>query len=173
VVTKNNAIYRMLVSNTGALFWSALPGLGTDIASGADGSLWVIGTNAVSGGGGVWLYTGGWAQPFGGGGTRIAVDPSGQPWLINSSHQIFCHNPSGWQLLPGAGSDIGVGANGEVWVIGATAVAGGYGIYRWSGTCDAAGTWTVIPGGAVAVSVGTDGLPFVVNNQGSIYERMF
>jgi Tectonin domain len=173
VVNKNNAIYRMLISNTGALFWSALPGLGSDIASGADGSLWVIGTNAVPGGGGVWLYTGSWVQPFGGGGTRIAVDPLGQPWVINSSHQIFCHNPSGWQLLPGAGIDVGVGANGEVWVIGTNAVPGGFGIFRWSGTCAAGGSWSLVPGGAVAISVGTDGLPFVVNNQGLIFERMF
>ena len=148
-------------------------GAGTDIASGADGSLWVIGTNPVSGGGGIWVYANPWVQPYGGGGKRIAVDPSGQPWIVNSNHQIFCHNMVGWVLIPGAANDIGVGANGEVWVIGTNAVGGGFGIYTWSGGCTAVGSWSEIPGGGVAISVGTDGLPFVVNSSGQIYERLF
>jgi hypothetical protein len=40
----------------------------------------------------------------------------------------------GWTLLPGLANDIGVGADGTVWVIGADAVPGGYGIHRWTGS---------------------------------------
>lgn len=173
IVNKSNSIYRLLFNNNGGIFWSQMPGAGTDIASGADGSLWVIGTNPVSGGGGIWVYANPWVQPYGGGGKRIAVDPSGQPWIVNSNHQIFCHNMVGWVLIPGAANDIGVGANGEVWVIGTNAVGGGFGIYTWSGGCTAVGSWSEIPGGGVAISVGTDGLPFVVNSSGQIYERLF
>jgi len=39
----------------------------------------------------------------------------------------------GWEQLPGLARDIGIGANGSVWVIGTNAVMGGYGIYQWDG----------------------------------------
>src|SRR5438105_2781316 len=35
--------------------------------------------------------------------------------------------------MPGMATDIGVGADGSVWVIGDNKVAGGFGIYRWNG----------------------------------------
>jgi hypothetical protein len=34
--------------------------------------------------------------------------------------------------LPGLGTDIGVGANGSVWIAGTNPVTGSYGIYRWN-----------------------------------------
>ncbi len=174
VVTKTNAIFRLLFGGSGALAWQQLAGAGTDIASGADGSLWIIGTNATGGSGGVWEFTGsGWQQPLGGAGGRIAVGPDGQPWIVNASHQIFCHSQTGWLQIPGAAHDVGIGADGVVWVIGTNPVGGGFGIYRWNGTCSPAGTFDSIPGGGVAISVGTDGLPFIVNSAGSIYERLF
>ena len=54
-----------------------------------------------------------------------------------------------WVQLPGAGNDIGVGANGTVWVIGTNAEAGGYGIYRMN----ASRNWDKIPGSAVRIDV--------------------
>ena len=34
----------------------------------------------------------------------------------------------GWELEPGAARDIGVGADGSVWVVGTGAVPGGFGM---------------------------------------------
>jgi hypothetical protein len=37
-----------------------------------------------------------------------------------------------WQQLPGAATDISVGADGSIWALGVTPVYGGYGIYHWN-----------------------------------------
>ena len=44
-----------------------------------------------------------------------------------------------WTQLPGAAIDIGAGANGALWIIGAPGHPGGYGIYRWEG-----GNWVQV-----------------------------
>ena len=55
------------------------PGAATKISEGADGSVWVIGTNAVPGGYGIYRWNGsGWAREPGGA-VAIAVAPDGTP----------------------------------------------------------------------------------------------
>ena len=105
-----------------------LPGSANDIGVGADGSVWVIGTNPTTGGFGIYRWTGVTWQAVDGGGTRIAVAPDGQPWVVNSSGLIFRRVGSTWQQLPGGATDIGIGADGSVWVVGLDA-----GIYQWNG----------------------------------------
>ena len=110
-----------------------VPGSATDIAVGANGSVWVVGTNPVAGGYGIYHWNGnGWAA-VAGGAVTIAVDPAGNPWVTNSAHHIYHHTSAGWALYPGSATDIAVGANGSVWVVGTNPVAGGYGIYQWNG----------------------------------------
>jgi hypothetical protein len=62
--------------------------------------------------------------------------------------------PLPFRLLPGSATDIAVGANGAVWVVGTNPTIGGYGIYRWNGD-----GWTRLPGGAVAIAVDATGNP--------------
>lgn len=69
-----------------------------------------------------------------------------------------------WQLLPGLATDIGVGARGDVWVIGIDRVEGGHSIYRWTG-----GNWQIVPGGAVRLDVDPQGTPWVVNSNNQIF----
>jgi beta-glucosidase-like glycosyl hydrolase len=147
--------------------WKSAPGLATNIATGADGSVWVIGTNPVSGGYGIyrWTVTGWAAVP--GGAVRIAVGPDGSPWVVNSAQRIYRRVGSSWVLYPGAAVDIAAGANGAVWVVGINPVPGGYGIYYWTGT-----GWAGVSGGAVAIAVGPDGSPWVVNSAQRIYRRV-
>jgi hypothetical protein len=57
-----------------------------------------------------------------------------------------------------------VGADGSLWVIGTNPVPGGYGLYRWTGTA-----WAGIPGGAVDITVGPVGRPWVINSSHQIY----
>ena len=63
--------------------------------------------------------------------------------------------------------DIGVGADGSVWVVGTNETGGGFGIYRWTGT-----EWSGIDGGGLAISVDPRGLPWVANAGGEIFERL-
>jgi hypothetical protein len=148
--------------------WHRFPvGTANDIGIGADGSVWIIGTGAVSGGYGIWRWKGksDWQQ-VDGGAVRIAVDPEGRPWIVNSKGSIFRRLNNKWQLLPGTARDIGISADGSLWVIGTGSVGGSYGIWRWNGY-----GWNAFDGGAVAISVDPKGIPWVVNSEGSIFRR--
>jgi hypothetical protein len=148
----------------GAQEWSQVNGAARDVGVGANGTVWVIGTNPVQGGYGIYRWTGsGWAG-IPGGATRIAVDPSGNALVVNNSNNIFRYTGSGWTLLDGAATDIGVGADGSVWVIGTNQVPGGYGIWRRTGN-----GWTAVPGGAVRITVDAAGKAWVVNNTNNIF----
>jgi hypothetical protein len=70
-----------------------------------------------------------------------------------------------WKLMPGLATDIGVGG-GSVWVTGNTGDSNGYSIFRWE-----RGNWQHIDGSAVAISVDSNGRPWVVNRHGDIFYR--
>jgi hypothetical protein len=147
-----------------APFFTLRPGLGVDVGVGSNGSVWVVGTNPVPGGYGIYRWTGsGWSS-VPGGALRIAVDPSGNPWVVNSVGQIYHWSGNNWSLFPRSAVDIGIGANGSVWVVGTNPVPGGYGIYRWTSS-----GWVTVLGGAVGISVGPSGNPWVVNSADHIY----
>ena len=147
--------------------WTLAPGSATGIATGAEGSVWAVGTRPAQGGYGVYRWgVPGWAA-VPGGAVTIAVGPDGSPWLVNSAHHIYHRVGSGWVLYPGLAVDIAVGANGAVWVVGTKSVQGGYGIYGWTGT-----GWAGVPGGAVTIAVGPDGSPWLVNSAHRIYHRV-
>lgn len=147
--------------------WDSLPGAASDIACGADGSLWVIGTNPVPGGCGIFQWSGGaWTQ-VDGGAVRIAVAPNGEPWVVNDANQIFRRSAGSWLLQPGAANDVGVGADGSVWVIGTNPLPGGFGIFRRTGS-----GWASIDGAATQIAVDSDGHPWVVNDSNEIYWRV-
>ena len=141
-----------------------LPGSAIDIGGGANGAVWVVGTNAVFGGRGIYRWAGGGWVPASGGAVRIAVASDGSPWVTNSSNQIFHMVGSGWVKYPGLAQDVAVGANGAVWVVGTTPVPGGYGIYRWQGSI-----WARVYGGAVRIAVAPDGTAWVTNSLNQIF----
>jgi dienelactone hydrolase len=140
------------------------PGFARDIAVGANGFVWVVGTNQVPGGYGLYRWNGDTWSGLAGGAVSISVDASGHPWVTNSADQIWRWNGAGWTLEPGFATDIAVGTNGSVWVVGTNKVPGGYGIYRWNGT-----SWVPQPGGAVTISVDPSGLPWVINSAHQIW----
>jgi outer membrane protein assembly factor BamB len=140
------------------------PGAATDIGVGANGSVWVVGTNPVGGGLGIWHWNGSsWAAVIGGG-IAIAVDPAGNPWLVNSAHRIYHWNGKRWILYPGTATDIGAGGNGSVWVVGTNPAGGGFGVWRWNGS-----GWSAAPGGAVRIAVDAAGHPWIANSTDDIY----
>jgi hypothetical protein len=76
--------------------------------------VWVIGTNPVAGGYGIYRWNGtGWSREPGGA-VAIAVEADGAPLVINSAHQIYECAGSGWLQRPGPARDIAAGADGSV-----------------------------------------------------------
>jgi Tectonin domain len=146
------------------LAWIQQPGAAIDIGIGLNGAVWVIGTDPVPGGYGVYYWNGSDWNSAGGGGVRIAVAPDGTPWVVSDVGNIYVLSGGNWQQLPGAATDIGVGTNGAVWAIGTDPVAGGYGIYYWNGS-----DWNSAGGGGVRIAVSHDGTPWVVNDVGNIF----
>jgi hypothetical protein len=152
-----------------AVVFTRRPGFARDITFGADGNpsddaMWIIGTNPVPGGYGIYRWNGtGWVlQP--GGAVTISVDASGVAWATNSADQIWAGRGGAWASRPGAATDIAVGADGSAWVVGTNQVPGGYGIYRWNGT-----GWVLQPGGAVTISVDPSGHAWVINSAHHIW----
>lgn len=155
VVNSSNTLFRF----DGTTF-QPIPGVtATDVGVGADGTAWVIGSQAVPGGFNILRRTGTTWTVVPGGALRIAVDPTGKAWVVNSTNTIFRHDGSNWVQVAGAAKDVGVGADGSVWITRADG-----GMDRWNGT-----GWTRKSGGAVQVAVGPDGNAWVVNGGNQIY----
>jgi hypothetical protein len=74
-----------------------------------------------------------------------------------------------WRWIPGGAYDVGAGASGAAWVIGAVPAygGGGYGIYQWTGS-----NWARSDGAAVRIAVDPAGAPWVVTVYGDIYRRV-
>jgi hypothetical protein len=151
--------------------WNQLPGFAKDIGVGADGSVWIIGTNPVGPGHnfGIHKWTGNNWVGVDGGGVRIAVDQSGNPWIVNADNEIFRRVDDNWNRLPGSAKDIGVGADGSVWIIGTNPIGtvDNFGIHRWTGS-----DWVGIEGGGVRIAVDQSGNPWIVNANGEIFQRV-
>ena len=158
-----------VVNQQGEIFqrsqnWIKLPGSAHDIGVG-NNEVWVVGSISVPGGYPIYHWNGRDWDSVSGGAVRIAVDPAGNPWVVNANAEIFRFDRGQWQRLPGAATDIAIGRDGSVWVIGVLSVAGGYGIYHWNG-----GDWDQVDGGAVRIAVDGAGNPWVVNNRGFIFK---
>ena len=144
-----------------------MPGVATDIGIGADGSVWIIGTNNL-GTAGFQIYNwdgSSWIANWGSG-VRISVDPTGIPWIVNATGEVWRHSNNdplsgSWILVPGTVSDIGIGGNGDVWAI---AINGW--VVKWNGY-----DWDTCNGVGVRIAVEEDGRPWVVDSTGAIYRH--
>jgi murein DD-endopeptidase MepM/ murein hydrolase activator NlpD len=135
------------------------------VGIGANGSVWVVGCDQVTGGFGIYNRQNNAWRKVPGGATKIAVDRNGNPVIANNSGTIFQGDQNGnWKALPGCARDIGVGANGSLWIVGCNAVPKGFGIYNWTGS-----SWRSVAGAATAISVMPDGRPAAVNASDEIY----
>ncbi|MBL7851678.1 MAG: hypothetical protein JNN04_12310 [Cyclobacteriaceae bacterium] len=165
IVNSAKDIYQFKKEGSEYRFYK-LPGQANDIAVGG-GKVWVIGTNPVGNGDfGVFSWNGkGWDQATGGG-ARIAVDGSGNPWIVNSINDIYQYSsPSKFTKLPGKAIDIAIGG-GRVWVIGTNPVGNGdYGIFSWNGK-----GWDQAKGGGIRIGVDQNGNPWITNFVKEIYE---
>ena len=160
VTNDSNAIWR----GNGRV-WGHLPGFANNIATGANGSAWIVGTNKTADGFGIWRWNGASWVPQPGGALTIAVDPSGNAWVTNDTGAIWRWNGHVWAQVPGCAIDISIGQNGQAWVVGCNKVFGGFGIWRWNGA-----GWAPQSGGAVTIAVDPTGNhPWVTNENGDIF----
>lgn len=139
--------------------WQRLPGNAADIGVGADGSVWVIGTDERSGGYGIYHWLGSTWQRVDGGALRIDVGPDGVPWIVNDSHSIYRWQDGAWLRVGGNARDIGIGADGSVWV------TSGRGTYRFD-----EGDWVGVRGSGVRIDVDPNGVPWVIDHTDDIHQ---
>ena len=166
------------IDNTGAWVWQPVAGKATDIAVGGDRMAWSIGPLGSDGNGPVQYFdaaSSSW-KPQGGAGVAIAADGDGVVWVVNKAGYSYrkARGSQTWERgqMPKVSGvdglvDIAAGTDGSVWGLAKAKVPGGYQVLRGvagSGTH----TWEPVAGGATAISVGPDGLPWVVNDGGVV-----
>lgn len=71
--------------------------------------------------------------------------------------------PKVWLQMPGAATDIGMGAN-TLWSIGTQATQGGFSIYRWDGK-----NWVDMKGAGVKLDVDNKGFAWAITDKDEIY----
>jgi hypothetical protein len=146
-------------------------------------SIWVIAGSNVPGGRQIWeLINGSTWDLHPGGAIHVAVNSNSAantPWVVNDSGGIFRFNWStrDWDAVPGCATDIGIGSDDSVWIIGCNNVGGGKDIQKFTGTFPCSSNcWTTAAGGAVRISVGPrrpgeSNVPWLVNNVNQIFRR--
>jgi hypothetical protein len=92
---------------------------------------------------------------------RIAVDPTGKPWIVTKENVIFRRVGDGWQQLPGRFSDVAIGFSGGVWALGPAEgrETGGLPIFSWNGAA-----WQKVRGFAVRIAVDAKGAPWIITD---------
>lgn len=96
-----------------------LPGTARDIDA-KNGVVYVIGSNAVPGGYGLWkLVNAGWVQVPPGGGMRVAVTPAGIPWVIDNAGVVKRLAGATWMPIATEKKaiDLAFDTGGRLWVI--------------------------------------------------------
>jgi Tectonin domain len=147
--------------------WQGVSGkCAKDIAVGENSSVWILGcTPTKAGGFPIYSLNGSQWDLVPGTAERIAVEPNGNPWIIDRDGKIFKRIANSWQQVSGCAKDIGVGRNNSVWILGCTSVSNrGFPIYSWNGS-----KWNQIPGAASRIAVEPSGNPWAI----SIEEKIF
>ena len=102
-------------------------------------------------------------RPIEGSARRIALDSSGQPWIITVQGNIQSFDGKAWKSMPGQALDIALGKDNVAMIVDATGQA-----LRWNGIQQ---RWDVLPGvkALKTLAVTTDGSAWVVLQDGTIF----
>lgn len=163
VINGSSEIYRWV---NGA--FRQVSGAAFDIGIGGPdgGAVWVIGTDYHP-----YRWNGSAFVGIDGIGSRIAVDGSGSPWIVNSSGDLYRRVGGiggSWALIQtGCATDVGIGANGAVWITGASSLSGR--VYRcYSGGSAVWPRFGSLPVGGVSIAVAPDGTPWFTDASNQI-----
>jgi hypothetical protein len=149
--------------------WTRLPGAAKRIAVGANGQLWMLGTNHVGPNDYQPYYWDGeeWVG-IDGALADVAVLPNGALVGVNSQGQIWQRINNAWVSMPDAAMKIAVGANGRIWILGRNHVGpNDYQPYYWDGQ-----KWVGVDGALIAIAVSPNGSLIGINSQGQIWQRI-
>ena len=146
-----------------------------DVVVGGDDSIWIVSTDARTGGHEVYQRTGvnSWIDAAFAA-ASIAVDKSGNVWTVSDTGGIRLYNAASktWSdikaPLVGARSVYIGTSSGAVWLLGVSSVPGGYPIFQWNSTTqawDQYGTY-----GAVEITEAA-GKPWIVQSDGKVYSK--
>ena len=94
---------RNTVTTTSETKW---PGTARDIDA-KNGEVWIIGTGAVGNDYEIHKLAGSRWTMIGGAARRIALERSGNPWIVNSAGAIYRRVNAMWQPMPGPNGEIG------------------------------------------------------------------
>jgi hypothetical protein len=138
----------------------------SDVAVGADGSVYIVGNaNSDNNGFVPSKWNGSSFQPIAGRGVRIAVDPNGTLWLVNKNGGIYHYVSASSQnstQIPGAATAISASADGDVYIVGTDSCDNtGCQIYRFNGN-----SFTAITGlKGMEIAADRGGMLWVVTSQ--------
>lgn len=138
--------------------------LGTlsDIAAGAEGSVYALGTDPQAGGRGVWRWTGASWNAMGKGAVDLAVDADGQVWIVDDAGRIAMA-PNGknrFTDVPGTATAISINGK-QVWVL----LSDGTPAYRKGDAWEK----VACPSTAHALAVDAEGQPWIADMQGRMF----
>jgi hypothetical protein len=155
-VTATGDIYHSVSSGNFQLW----PGKATDISMGANGALWAVTNQGVDAGNFVIAkWNGTWVPQTGIGGFRIAVDPSGAPFVVRTDGSLYHLENGSWIQWPGSVFDIDVGSDGSIWVIARNGT-----IWQW-----VVNHWELVTGAGQRIAVAQNGQPWVVGYDNATY----
>jgi len=110
-----------------------------------------------------------WTAVPGATANQIGVSPEGTPWIISPDPADAVHrwNGTGFDKLPGCGTRITIGSDGDAWMLGCKrAGARGNAVLHWVGD-----RWMEVLGlMAVALAKGPEGSLWLVDAGGKIFE---
>ncbi|WP_417793855.1 tectonin domain-containing protein [Terasakiella pusilla] len=164
--TKSYAAVEEILASKDINNWVQMPGDATAIGAGPADHVMVVGANDKIYN---WNQSGQKWEDFDGFLREIDVLPNGAPIGLNSERHIFAYLNNEWTQLAGGANDIGVGANGAIWVIGEEPVKGGFPIYKWVN-----GAFKQEKGEAAGmrIDVSPDGTPWVINQSGEVFKKI-
>jgi hypothetical protein len=142
-----------------------LPGAARDIAISPDGDVYILGVDGMPGGDFIYHWNGAAWHVSGGPAVRIAPGNFDDVLFITDLGEVFLStSPGGPLQTPSPATDIAIGSDGALWLVGSDPVQGGYNVYRGDGVA-----WVKMGIGALRVAVGPDGRAWVVTDAGLIY----
>ncbi len=171
----------------------------TDIGVAADGTVWIVGTTPQTGGFGVLRWSGRRWEPFDVGAVQVEVAPRGAAWLVTDAGKLLEPVDDGWRpcSTPEPVRDVAVGLDGSVWIVTAPQEGPGRVMCRigrdWVVGHDTPAPYLyphdipwvpadddsydlphegVAPERPAAIAVMANGLPWVVDEDGSIRRRV-
>lgn len=153
-----------LISRWDGSKWQSIGGQGRDIGIGVNGTVWLIGWDAVPGGYSIHRWTGSYWQQMPGGALVIDVDPQGNAWIANDQGYISKWNGTSWVTVTGQARDITIGATGVAWCVGWGDQPGGSFVYKWANN-----QWQQLNGGMQYISAGGNGEVWATNSGGALF----